>query len=392
MSQREFLTNIAIFVGGCTLLTIAVALIVGLGACSSEQNGPTGPTSVFEGSNQDVPNTGLDVPNTGPDGPSAQQAEGDLVILGNYGICDFSKSYGKVESLAVYRVMENGGQAKIAFYKNPAEGNLQCGVLIQADCLINYNSQPEAGDINAYALADFFIGTLECRTPPRNPPPPPPECDREKLVDNANEECGESGFSVDLEQCSFSCIPPPPTCETDPSLCPPPPPCEPIGEPENECQDWDYDSCSWVGECPPPECQEGEVLVGDQCVPFCTAYPGDPTCAPSCEFGDAVWNGQTWECPPPPPCEPTGEPLCDGQTWSTESCSWVGECGEGCLYEVAGASFLKQFICQIHGGDWGLHDQGSFHCGFDLPGICHNSFNLSPGISHPECLTKHDCD
>ena len=361
MSQREFLTNIAIFMGGCTLLTIAIALIVGLGACSSEQNGPTAPT--FTPSEMPLDFSGPTHIPSEPDptpAPGAREARGELMIQGNYGTCVQSTSYDR-NYMSVWRVHESGAQSPLALYKN-GEGNIRCGLRIQIDCTVR-ESDPQPNHIKAGNLYDFFIGTIECRETP-----PPPKKD--------------------------------PPCEDDPSTerdeCDPEePPCEPTGEPENECQEWDYDSCSWVGECPPPECEDGEVLVGDQCVPFCTAYPGDPTCAPSCEFGDAVWNGQTWDCPPPPPCEPTGEPLCDGQVWSTESCSWQGECPPpppACLYEVSGRSSEKQGKCEDAGGSWGLHDQGSFHCGFALPGVCLNDFNLSPGISHEECLTKHDCD
>jgi len=282
--------------------------------CTNDSTTPIGPTSVFES----LPN-GPAQPQAEPIKPQPEQAAGSLDISGNYGTCNFTVSHG-VESLAVYRVLDNGSQVKLAFYSNPAEGNLQCGLKIQADCLSNTATQPEAGDINAYTLADFFIGVIECRTPPRNPPPPP-QCEEP-------EDSGSFDCPWNPETCRFECEPPPPQCE-------------PIGEPENECQEWNFNSCSWVGECPPPECQEDEVLVGDTCVPFCAVNPGDQTCAPSCEFGDAVWNGQTWDCPPPPPCPPDDTAECDGQVWNTDSCTWIGEClppGPVCETPLEGAT------------------------------------------------------
>lgn len=49
-----------------------------------------------------------------------------------------------------------------------------------------------------------------CAPPP--PPPPPPVCDYEDLSATASQEC-EHGFILDREGCSFTCKPPPPTCE-----------------------------------------------------------------------------------------------------------------------------------------------------------------------------------
>ena len=250
--HEEILFGVGVTVLGC----LGLALLLG---CNTQQ--ATAPTPVLEQELARTPDNPAfgGAPNATPE-PEAQQAEGELIIQGNYGICDFSKSYGKRESLAVYRVLENGSQVPIAWYPDEAEGNLQCGIKIQADCLINYNHQPDAGDINAYGLADAFIGTIECRTPPRNPPPPDPGCNQRELAALAAEECGELTPIIDFAECTFTC-----------------------DEPE------------------PPTCNEGEVLVEGVCVPFCIAFPGDPVCAPFCEEGVAVWNVQEWVCPPPPP-------------------------------------------------------------------------------------------
>jgi len=162
MSQREFLTNIAIFMGGCTLLTIAIALIVGLGACSSEQNGPTAPTfdSVFSTPETVNPTPSEPDPTTAP---GAREARGELMIQGNYGTCAQSTNYDR-NYMSVWRVHESGAQSPLALYKN-GEGNIRCGLRIQIDCTVR-ESDPQPNRIKAGNLYDFFIGTIECRDAP----------------------------------------------------------------------------------------------------------------------------------------------------------------------------------------------------------------------------------
>ncbi len=106
-----------------------------------------------------------------------------------------------------------------------------------------------------------------CPNPPCNPPP---SCDLEQLSHDAAAECDENNFTLDVDACTFECN-------------------------------------------PPPQCDVKQLTIDANS---------------TCEFGvkGLDFIECTFECNPKPPCEPHGEPECQEQTWSTDSCSWVGEC------------------------------------------------------------------
>lgn len=181
---------------------------------------------------------------------------------------------------------------------------------------------------------DRHRGTFSTTPPstPPPPPPPPPVCDQGLLAAGAALECGELGYELNLEACTFTCN-------------------------------------------PAPGCEENEVLVNDVCLPVCEVFPEDSSCAPECEFGEASWNGEGWECP--------------------EFCEVFPDADECqpppglCYYEIAKPKKDKQPYCEAKGGTFSSHD-GSDHCIFDFPGIIDSKLNLAPGLSAEGCLRKQD--
>jgi hypothetical protein len=92
------------------------------------------------------------------------------------------------------------------------------------------------------------------------------------------------------------------------------------------------------------------------------------------------WAYEPCSCPTPPP--PIGY------------CYYEVDCGNqhfGFSANTACSDSTKKSLCEAKSGSWAKWiSQSKEHCRIAVPGVSLDNFQLTPGQSHPSCVSKHD--